>query len=416
MIPHDSVILDDEVEAVFKEYFDTLLKPLGGKRATFTPKIYLLANTAVNAASASGGQFLIYAGLFRMCDTVEEFLGVIAHEIAHGKGVHSVQAAVGADKAFMTAAIAFALGGIAALAAKDAAPLMAGVTGGQNAYMGSVMRNMQNLEKAADAEAIKILSKAGIPATGLLTFLVKLQKAYGAPDISPYFLDHPLTEDRIQAVEHDVKQTATLPWLKRAAFQSSFERIRTKILAFTLDPKSILKMFPGKTANDSYARAVAYGRTAQTRQGLEEIDQMLKLEPQNSYALELKSQLLMDIGQKNESIEALRKAVSLKPQAIYLKMSLAHLLVEQQQHLPEAIHHLTIITQKAPESDFAWHLLGKVYMANGQEGHALLANAESDALKGDRAAAKAKVKSARLKANGDKALLQKINDLEKSLG
>ncbi|MBX9976877.1 MAG: M48 family metalloprotease, partial [Alphaproteobacteria bacterium] len=400
-------------------------KKAGGKqKASFVPKIILLSNSSVNAASGPGGEFVIFSGLFRMCDNVEEFLGVIAHEIAHGKGIHSVQAAMGEDKAFLTAAVAFALGGIAALAAKDASPLIAGVTGGQTAYMGAAMKNMQHLEKAADAEAIQILAKAGVPSTGLLTFLQKLQKAYGTPDLNPYFMDHPLTEDRIQAVQKDVQEAdQKFPggnWPKKAHYTKLFNRIRAKILGFTMDPTHVIKRFGGSTANDFYARSVAYGRMpSETPKALSELNHTLKDEPNNPYMLELKSQLLMDAGKTDEAIATLMRAVKEKPKngkdAVYLKLSLAHLLVEKQKNIPEAIHYLNQIILKDHNNHFAWHLLGKAYMVNGQEAHALWANAEADALHNDKNASKAKLQSARAKAGRDKTLLQKIGDLEKSL-
>lgn len=429
IIPSNSVILDDEVGGAFDEFFNDLLqasgkKAAGKQKASFVPKVILLSNSSVNAASGPGGEFVIFSGLFRMCDNVEEFLGVIAHEIAHGKGIHSVQAAMGEDKAFLTAAVAFALGGVAALAAKDASPLIAGLTGGQTAYIGTAMKNMQHLEKAADAEAIHILAKAGIPPTGLLTFLQKLQKAYGTPDLNPYFMDHPLTEDRIQAVQKDVQEAdQKFPggnWPKKAHYTKLFNRIRAKILGFTMDPTQAIKLFDGSTPNDHYARSVAYGRMpSQTSKALNELNHILKDEPNNPYILELKSQLLMDAGKSDEAVETLTRAVKEKPkngkEAVYLKLSLAHLLVEQQKNTKDAIHYLNQIILHDHNNHFAWHLLGKAHMINGQEAHALWANAEADAIRDDKNASKAKLKNARNKAKGDKILLQKIGDLERSL-
>lgn len=415
-LPPDSVILDDEVSKTFECCFQLLLK--GNKKSTLVPRIFLIANQSVNAASGAGGQFVIFSGLFRMCETLEEFLGVLAHEIAHGQGHHMTQAALGQENAIMRAAIAFALGGIAALGARDSAPLVAGMMGAQNIYTTSSMYTMRNLEKAADAEAIKILSRVNVPSVGLLTFLQKLYKEYGRPDMNPYFLDHPLTEDRIDAIKKDALFQTHASWPQKEKLEKMFFRVRTKILAFTLAPQKVLKMFSGDTVNDIYARAVALGRMpGQTTKALDHMETLLAQEPNNPYFLELKSQLLLDDRRIEDAISVIKQAVHVSPSSLYLCLSLAHLLIEENRDLDLAIKHLLKITQKNHDDAFAWHLLGKAYALQGKEERALWANAEHASLIGDKVAAKAKTKSAinRAQKASDKVLSQKLKDLESSL-
>lgn len=416
VLPPDSVILDDEVDKTFDLCFQLLLK--GNKKSTLVPKVFLIANQSVNAASGAGGQFVIFSGLFRMCESIEEFLGVIAHEIAHGQGHHMTQAALGQENAIMRAAIAFALGGIAALGARDSAPLVAGMMGAQNIYATSSMYTMRNLEKAADAEAIKSLHRVGVPATGLLTFLEKLYKEYGRPDMNPYFLDHPLTEDRIDAIKKDALVKKEMSWPQKEKLERMFFRVRTKILAFTLAPQKVLKMFAGNERDDIYARAVAFGRIpGQTKKALDHMELLLEQEPKNPYFLELKSQLLLDDRRVDEAIKIIKQAVEVSPSSLYLCLSLSHLLVEENRDLDRAIKHLLKITQKDHDNPFAWQLLGKAYALKGNHDRALWANAEYASLIGDKAAAKAKIKRAMTHAQktSDNVLSQKLKDLESSL-
>ncbi len=410
----DSVILDDEVEAYFQKWFEEVFNAASRQKSVVKPRVYLISNQAVNAGAAPGGQFVIFTGLFKLCETAEEFMGVLAHEVAHVRGNHMVQMVMAEEKSMLTAAIAFALGGVAAIAGGDVAPLIAGMSGGANVYLRSGMKHSQDLEIAADAEAIKTLGRLGIPLTGLRDFLVRIKKMEGAPDIDRYFMDHPPTEDRIAALEAEIKSHPQPTWARSAEYNGIYQRLKAKILGFTLKPSDIFKKYNGDTLNDAFARAIAYGRNAQVGKAHQEIDKMIAAHPNDAFALELKSQLYLDEKKGDQAIQSLEKAAALKPQATYLRFSLAHLLVETGKDLPKAEGILRTITQKGEMGDFAWLLLGKAYALQGKQDLALWANAEHDARSGDTKIATAKLKRAKGMAKNAETR-RKIDDTEASI-
>jgi predicted Zn-dependent protease len=369
----------------------------------------LIAHHTVNAGAGSGGKFAIFSGLFKQCETIEEFLGVIAHEVAYVKGNHMIKMGQAEEKNMLVAAIAFALGGVAALAAGDMAPLVAGLSGGSGMFMGGVLKHSRDMEIQADSDAVDLLTKAGIPATGLLSFLTKLEKLHRNPDINPYHQSHPLTSDRITALKNRLATMQAVPWPQRDTWQEKFTHIRAKILAFTLRTPEILNMYKGNATTDQLARTIAYGRENKTEKALLELDRVMTVRSKDPFLLELKAQLLMDKHDFSGAIQALKDAIILQPRALYLKMSLAHLLTEENKNVEDALKILKEITQRGENTDFAWYLLGKAYAQKNLPGHALWASGEYALRTGD-------VKEAEIKFKRAKGYFKTEPDLKLKLG
>ena len=393
-LPDGSVVFDDEVEMAFDLWFSKIFKAAPQFSKTLKPKVFLIAHHTVNAGAGAGGQFAIFSGLFKQCETIEEFMGVIAHEIAHVKGSHMIRGEQAASQNMLVAAIAFALGGVAALASGDMAPLIAGLSGGSGMYMGSVLKHTRDLETQADADAVDLLTRAGIPATGLLSFLQKLEKLYRSPDVNPYHQTHPLTSDRISALKDRIATLSIPVWSDREQWQSLYTHVRAKILAFTLRPKEVLNLFKGDSAETHMARAIALGRQNQTEEAIRELEKAIQKRAHDPFILEIKAQLLLDKRDVNGAITSLEKAISMNPKrSIYLKLSLAHLLTEKGNNPDKALGILKEITQRSSEgNEFGWYLLGKSYAQKGLPGHALWASAEYDLRQGDIKASEAKLK------------------------
>lgn len=409
-VQENSVVFDDEVEEALETWFGKITKGSPQFSKTLTPKIFLVAHHTVNAGAGAGGKFVVFSGLFKQCETIEEFLGVVAHEMAHVKGHHMIKMHQAEEKNMLIAALSFALGGVAALAAGDMAPLIAGLAGGQGMFVSGVLKHTRDLEIQADADAVELLHRAGIPATGLLSFLQKLEKLYRSPDVNPYHQTHPLTSDRIVALRHRIQQSPQKIWTERGKWQEVYAHVRTKILAFTLRPKEVLNLYSGSSPDDAFARAIAYGRMHQGRKALEELEKAMAARPKDAFLLEVKAQLLLDQKDVRGAIALLEKGVSLQPKAMYLKISLAHLLIEQHQDTDKALSILKEITQRGDHGEFAWYLLGKGYAQKNLPGHALWANAEYDLRMGDAKAAEVKLKRAKNYISTEPALTLKIGD------
>jgi predicted Zn-dependent protease len=259
-ISKDSIILDDEMSAAFEEWFKLFYKTSAHLRKSQLPKIYVVANPEANAGTGAGGQYVFFSGLLIYCEDVSELLGVIAHEISHTIGGHPIQGELADQKSMASAVLTIIAGGLAAAAGKDMSVLIAGLSGGVQAYAGNKMRHSIMNEFAADAEALKILKQADIPRSGLLTFLKKLQKIFGTAEADAYFRTHPLTSERLERIADDVKRSPDAPWGHHEVEQRKFERIKAKVLGFTLSPQKVLSLFTKDTPSHKLARAIALAR------------------------------------------------------------------------------------------------------------------------------------------------------------
>ena len=144
----------------------------------------------VNALAAPGGQVVIFRGLIDKAQTAEEVTGVLAHELAHVVHRHPTQ---GMITMMGWSALLAAFSGGASFSGEVLAELAAHLA--TSAYS-------RDLEAEADAKAVEMLSAAGIDRGGLVSFFRTIQGMESTGlNIPEYLSSHPLTQNRIEAIE-----------------------------------------------------------------------------------------------------------------------------------------------------------------------------------------------------------------------
>ena len=115
------------------------------------------------------------------------------------------------------------------------------------------------------------------------------------------------------------------------------------------------------------------------------IDTLLREQPNNPYFWELKGQALLESGRARESIEPLRRAVSLAPGAVPIRVMLGHALVagNDPRFIDEAIRELSNASIRDPEFAEAFQHLATAYARKGNIGMAELASAQAFFNSGD---------------------------------
>jgi len=205
-----------------------------------------------------------------------------------------------------------------------------------------------------------------------------------------------MTTDRIKAVEdHAAARPNQAP---SPVIEANFQRLRAKVLGFFDDPKSLLQNLPRKKLSaegQQYARSIALYRLGRYSEALSELDQLIK-STNSGWYYEMKGQILFDTGKVNESIEALETAAKIRPKAKYLKIMLAHAILESKDpnKASKAKSILIPITQKDPDNAFAFRLLAIAEGKSNNPGLADLAVAEEANAKGDKELAESKVTQA----------------------
>src|SRR5215210_8635177 len=167
-----SVLRDSETELLFADISRPLITAAG-----LDPKstqVVLLNDPEINAFVATGQTVYIQSGLLVAADDVNQLQGVIAHELGHVAGGHSIRMQSGVGEASGISIATMVLGALAiAAGAGDAG--MGIMMAGQRAALGRFLAFTRVQESSADSAGAKYLSAAGISGRGSIEFFKKLQ-------------------------------------------------------------------------------------------------------------------------------------------------------------------------------------------------------------------------------------------------
>jgi predicted Zn-dependent protease len=374
-----SVLRDSETELLFKDVARPLIK--AGDLDPNSVNVVLLNDPEINAFVATGQTVYIQSGLIQAADNVGQLQGVIAHELGHVAGGHSIRLGEGAKQATGISIATMVLGAlaIAAGAGEAGQGIMAM---GQQAAMGSFLAFTRTQEASADAFAVKTLHTAGISGKGMLDFFAKLQNqeyrlAIYAKD--SYDRTHPLSSERIQALEQNFKTDPA--WSKPVdpQLEARFQRVKAKLWGF-VNPKQAVIKYPesNKSVPAHYARAYAYHVGGYPDKANAEADALLATDPHDPFFLELKGQILLEGGKPQEAIAPLREAVARSGKMPLIAAMLGHALVatDDAKNFAEAKTVLKEAVNRDNQDPFAWYQLGIIYDHEGDDARAALATAE----------------------------------------
>ena len=374
-----SILRDSETELLFKDAARPLIK--GAGLSENSVQVVLLNDPEINAFVSEGQVVYIHSGLIQAADNVGELQGVIAHELGHVAGGHSIRLQQGAKAATGISIATLVLGALAiAAGAGDAA--MGLMAAGQQAAMGSFLAFTRTQEASADASAVKTLHAAGLSGKGMLDFFAKLQNqeyrlAVYAKD--SYDRTHPLSSELIQSLQQNFRSDTGWGKPVDPALQARFLRVKAKLLGF-INPRQATIKYPesNQSVPAHYARAYAYHMGGYPEKANAEADALLAKDPHDPFFLEMKGQILLEGGKPKEAIIPLREATQRSGRMPLISAMLGHALVatEDPKNYIEAKQVLKEAVNKDNQDPFAWYQLGTIYAAEGDDARAQLATAE----------------------------------------
>lgn len=365
-----SFIRDAEIE----DYLRTLGSPIF-RAAEIDPKsvsLLIIQDSAINAFVAGGMNIFFYTGLLQNAETPEQLQGVLAHETGHIAGGHLIRGREAMRNASAQAIIGM-LAGIAIGAASGNGQVAVGTIGAaQSIAERSFMGFSRAQEASADAAAMRFLDKSEVSSQGLLEFMKKLagQELLPAESQAQYVRTHPLSHDRVQALDHHINTTPTLAGKTlEASFKTKHERMKAKLLGF-LQPEAALLRYTDKDPRLTarYARAIALYRSSQLPRALGVMDTLLKEEPQNPYFIELKAQMLFENGQIAEAVKLYKSSVDLSPDSSLLRIAYAHAILESKDlaQTDLAINQLIEANRLEERNPETWRFLAAAWSRKGE--------------------------------------------------
>ena len=379
--PQLQLIRDTEIEAILHEDMDPIFVA-----AAVNPKavhIYIVGDTDMNAFVAGGQNIFVTTGLIVRTQSPNQLIGVLAHETGHMAGGHLARDQQGEKQELATYLLTMGLGMLAAVAGAPEAGGALIYSAGQFAYLtGAGFTRVQ--EASADQAALTYLDKAGESGRGIIDFFnnFRYEEVFDNVRRFKWFDDHPLTDDRIDALriraEHLAHWNAVDPPERIAKHAIMVAKLR----AFMSMPQQTFMDYPESDTSfpARYARAIAYYRDLQTEKALKLTDALIAEQPNNPYLYELRGQTLFEIGRAAEAEPAHRKSVDLNPDAPILRMNLGQALLAEDKpaKTDEAIVQIRRSLDKEPDNPFGWLLLAQAYDHKNQPGMARLAAAEEN--------------------------------------
>jgi len=159
-------------------------------RPNLNYRLRIIDTPEINAFALPGGFIYVNRGLLEAAETESEFLGVVAHEIAHVTQKHGVEQAEKVQKAQLGL-----IGGnilLGALGVQNRGSIM---NGAQLLTRGAFMKFSRDAEREADRTGAHMMHAAGLDPVGMVSFFDKLAKMSGNRG-SSFFSSHPSPQER----------------------------------------------------------------------------------------------------------------------------------------------------------------------------------------------------------------------------
>ena len=376
-----TLLRDADLEYALAQVATPVLKAAGLSAAR--TKILVVDDGSLNAFVVSNDAIYIHSGLIGRMTNAAMLQAVIAHEAAHIANGHITRRLTNIGNARTVAGLGTALAVIAAAAgAGEGATVLA--LGSQSAAQRAFLRHTRAEESAADQSGARYLRSAGVPLSGMLDVfrLFRGQEALSESRQDPYVRSHPLSRDRLRAIEgfaaaygESSGDTSTSDYW--------FARAKGKLTAYQRKPSWTLNRL-GETGYRDVAlmrEAVARHGNSQTKQALGAIDKAIALRPQDPFLYDLKGQILMETRQFAAAANITGRAVQLRPRDGLLQASHGRALLASG-NTTAALGAL----ERARTIDFRdgsmLRDLSVAYAKTGQRGMASLITAERYALRG----------------------------------
>lgn len=385
--PQLGLISDTEMDEILRQDADPIYVAAGLNPKSV--KVYIVGDITregMNSFVTGGQNMFVTGGLILATKTPNELIGVFAHETGHMAGGHLIREQEGARQTLATYLLTLGLG-IAAAAA--GAPDAAGglmYSAGEFAYL-TQAGFTRTQEASADQAAVTYLEKSGQSAKGLLEFFenFRYEEVFSEAKRYRYFDDHPLTDDRIDALRVRAAQQPHFGVVDTPEAIERHQILIAKLRAYLEQPEEVLIDYPATDTSFAarYARAIAYSRNFEVDKAVKLLDALIAERPNDPYIYQVKGQMYFDAGRAADAEAPLRQAVALKPNSPELLILLGQTLIAENNRskLDEAVLRLRKGVDIDPDGQFTpfgWLYLSQAYDAKGEQGLARLAAAEEN--------------------------------------
>ena len=208
--------LEDQIYSLFSKILSQtqLDKPVG---------LVLIDDKQINAFAVPGGLFALNAGLITSARTMDEVVGVMAHEIAHVTQRHYSRSQEAFKGQGLLALAGIMIGALVATQA-DSSVGTAVLLGSQAALIDKQLKYSRDQEREADRIGMQYMASAGYNPEGMADFFEVMNRATARVGFLPdFWLTHPLTTERMSEARLRARQ---MPKVRQNLNQQDFEVLK----------------------------------------------------------------------------------------------------------------------------------------------------------------------------------------------
>ncbi|WP_439925466.1 M48 family metalloprotease [Nitrobacter sp. JJSN] len=391
-----SVLRDTETEQLLRDYTSPILRVAGLQKHNI--QMVIINDKSFNAFVADGRRIFVNYGAIMQSTTPNQLIGVLAHETGHLAGGHlsKFREQLARTQTQLIIAMLLGAGALAAGAASGGGSNSAAsnigaaaISAPQELARRSLLSYQRQQEENADRAGVKFLNATGQSARGMYETFKRFtdESLFAAHGADPYVQSHPMPADRVAALAELAKTSPSWDKKDDPALQMRHDMVRAKISAFMEREDTVYRRYPRSDTSlpARYAHAISTYLHGDLRMAIEQIDALIKLQPQNPYFHEVRGQALLEGGRPAEAIAPLRRAVQLSHNAPLIEMLLGQALVASNNtaNTDEAIAILRTALAREPEAPLGYMQLAMAYGRKGDYAQADLASAQAAFLRGD---------------------------------
>ena len=331
MIPAHAVSMINDTET--EKLLADLIQPLANaaKIPDGRLKIHIVDDDDFNAFVSGGEDVYIYTGLLKQIKTPNALQAVVAHEMGHMLGGHTAQMADRLSAEMKRTMLIQALG-VGLMVAGGNPSLGAGVLAGSSGIaQQSMLAFTRDEERIADNMGVNLMIDAGQNPNGFVTVFEQMRDLTGELEskINPNRINHPLTNERLNNVKSQIKQSDIKN--THTAQPDEYEMVRAKLIGYLDNSKSVLAKYPytDKSSPALYARAIANMRNGNLDGAKMGVQTLISRMPDNPYMYELMGDIEYQFGHYDDSVRAYEQALKLTKNAPQIQTALALVLTER---------------------------------------------------------------------------------------
>ena len=389
------LLRDAEIEQLLRDYTRPILRVAGLEQQNI--QVVIINDPSFNAFVADGHRIFVNYGALMQSQTPNQMIGVLAHETGHLAGGHLAKLREELARAQTGMIVAMLLGvGAMVAGARSNNPNngignigAAAVSAPQAVLQNTLLAYQRQQEENADRAGVKFLNATKQSAKGMYDTFKRFSddSLFASRGADPYMQSHPMPVERVAALEELAKSSPYWNVKDDPALQLRHDMMRAKTSAFMEQQDTVMRRYP--PSNDSlparYARAITTYLHGDLHSAVNQIDGLIKAQPNNPYFYELLGQALLEGGKPSEAIAPLRRAVQLSNNTPLIEMLLGQALVatDSKAYTDEAITILRAAVARETEAPLGYSQLAMAYGRKGDYAEADLASAQAAYLRGD---------------------------------